>query len=210
MIIHTEFQQGSDEWHSIRAGRIGGTSCAALLTNGRSDNGLGAGAKSLIYRKAAEYITGPEEDTFVSPAMQRGTALEPIARRRYEQEYFCTVQEVGYISKGEYLGVSPDGLIGSDGGLEIKCPGADEFLRFFDTREMEKKYYVQVQWNLYISGREWWDFAYYHPEFSPLDLIVERFEPDANMFATWDEKVPVYCAEVARILEKVESEKMAV
>jgi len=207
MKIHTSFQQGSDEWHLIRSGRIGGTSCAALLTNGRGPNGMGAGAQSLVYRKAAEYITGPADDTYISPAMLRGTQLEPIARRRYEQEYFCTVDEVGYISQGEYLGVSPDGLIGKDGGLEIKCPGADEFLRFFDTRDMEKKYYIQVQWNLYISRRQWWDFAYYHPEFSPIDLIVERFKPDYEMFRKWNEKVPVYCSEIARLLEKVESEK---
>lgn len=209
MIIHTDIVQGAVSWKELRAGRVGGTSCAALLTNGKGSNGLGVGAQSLIYRKAAEYITGPEEDSYTSPAMQRGTELEPIARHRYEEETFTTVTEVGYISAGEYLGVSPDGLIGEDGGLEIKCPGAEEFLRFFDTREMDKKYYIQVQWNLYISRRKWWDFAYFHPEFAPIDLIVERFEPDAAMFAAWDEKVPVYVAEVARVLDKVEAGKVA-
>ena len=206
MTIHNNIEQGSEEWRTLRAGRVGGTSCAALLTNGKSDNGLGVGAQAMVYRKAAEYITGPQDDTYVNAAMERGTALEPVARRRYENEYFCTVQEVGYISEGEYLGVSPDGLIGEDGGLEIKCPGADEFLRFFDTREMKKEYYQQVQWSLYISGRKWWDFVYYHPEFAPIDLICKRFYPDPDMFATWDEKVPVYCAEVARVLNKVEAE----
>lgn len=199
MMIHTDIRQGTEEWLQLRAGRVGGTTCAALLTNGKGKNGLGVGAMSLVYKKAAEYITGPEEDAYISPAMQRGTQLEPIARRRYEQDHFCTVQEVGYISEGHYLGVSPDGLIGGDGGLEIKCPGAAEFLRFFDTRKMDKKYYTQVQWSLYISRRKWWDFAYFHPEM-PTDLIVERFEPDAKMFATWNEKAPIYCAEVARVL----------
>lgn len=210
MTIHTDIQQGSEEWRIIRAGRIGGTSCAALLVNGKSDDGLGAGARSLIYRKAAEYITGPEEDSYTNAAMERGTALEPIARRRYEDEYFCTVQQVGYISEGEYLGVSPDGLIGDDGGLEIKCPGAEEFLRFLDTREMDNKYYMQVQWNLYVTGRIWWDFVYYHPEFAPTDLICERFHPDAYMFSKWDEKIPVYVAELERLLNKVAEQRAAV
>lgn len=209
MTIYENITQGSEEWRAIRAGRVGGTSCAALLVDGKSSSGLGTGAQSLVYRKAAEYIASPEEGGFISAAMERGTALEPVARRRYENEYFCSVRQVGYISEGEYLGVSPDGLIGEDGGLEIKCPGAEEFLRFFDTREMENKYYIQVQWSLYISRRKWWDFAYYHPEFSPVDLIVERFEPDRSMFAKWDKRVPAYCAEVARVLNKVESEKMA-
>lgn len=210
MIIHTDITQGSIAWKELRAGRIGGTSAAALLTNGKSANGLGTGAASMVYRKAAEYITGPEEDGYINAAMQRGTDMEPIARRRYENEYFTSVLEVGYISEGEYLGVSPDGVIGDDGGLEIKCPGAEEFLRYFDTREIKKEYYVQVQWNLYISRRAWWDFAYYHPEFDPVDLIVERITPDADMFATWDEKVPVYVAEVARVLNKLEAEKTAI
>jgi len=210
MMIHENIRQGTDDWKALRAGRVGGTSCAALLTNGRSDNGLGAGARSLIYRKAAEYITGPVEDEYVSAAMLRGTQLEPIARRRYEQETFQTVQEVGYISEGEYLGVSPDGLIGDDGGLEIKCPSAEEYIRYFDTREIDNKYYIQVQWNLYISGRDWWDFVYYHPEFAPMDLIVESIKPDKKVFATWDKKVPIYVAEVARVLEKIEAHKTAI
>lgn len=205
--IHRDIIQGSEEWAMLRAGRVGGTSCSGLLVNGKTDSGLGASAKALAYKNAAEYATGPAESGYISPPMQRGTELEPLAIRRYEDEFFHTVERVGYISKGEYLGTSPDGLVGDDGGIEVKCPEAPEFVRFMDTLEMDKGHYAQVQWCLYITRRQWWDFVYYHPEFAPADLMAKRIFPDAEMFAKWDRNVPAYISEVSRILGKVEAEK---
>lgn len=200
--IHREFSQGTDEWNEIRRGRIGGTSCATLLVNGRSENGLGAGALTLVYKKAAEFFSEPEE-TYINAAMQRGTELEPIARRRYEDETFTSVEEVGYISAGEFLGVSPDGIVGNEGGIEIKCPGADEFLRFMDTKVIKPEYFYQCQWAMYLSGAQWWDFVYYHPDFAPADLIIERQFPDKKTFGLWDKKIPLYTAEIKRVLSLV-------
>ena len=206
-IIH-ECRQNSDEWRSLRSGRIGGTSAATLLVNGKADDGLGVGAKSVVYRKAAEFITGPaEDDGYMSAAMQRGHDLEPVARRRYENETFQSVREVGYISRGEFLGVSPDGLVGEDGGIEIKCLNAEEHARFFDTRFFDKKYYYQCQWAMFLSGRTWWDFVMYHPEFGDLDIIIERLQPDAQAFKTWAKKIPVYLAEIQRVLWKIDAVK---
>ena len=198
-------EQGSDEWLRLRAGRIGGTSCAALLVNGKDETGLGAGAKTLLYKKAAEFITGPEE-SYMNDAMARGIALEPVARRRYEDETFCKVAEVGYISKGNFLGVSPDGLL-TGGGIEIKCPGPDEFVRYLDTRVIKTEYYYQCQWAMYLTGAEWWDFVYFHPGFGSAGIIIERQTPDAQAFKTWDKKIPVYIAEIERVLELIATEK---
>lgn len=202
--IH-QCEQGSDEWLRLRAGRIGGTSCAELLVNGRSENGLGAGAKTLVYRKAAEHITGPEE-SYINDAMARGTALEPVARRRYQDERFCKVAEVGYISQGDYLGVSPDGML-PGGGIEIKCPGPAEFVRYMDTRVIKKEYYYQCQWAMYLTGAAWWDFVYFHPGFGSAELIIERQYPDEKTFSIWDAKIPVYVAEIERVLSLIASEK---
>jgi hypothetical protein len=205
-------EQGSDEWLRLRAGRIGGTSCAELLVNGRSENGLGAGAKTLVYRKAAEHITGPEE-SYMNDAMARGVALEPVARRRYEDATFTSVEEVGYISKGDFLGVSPDGIIGfrgascNSGGIEIKCPGPAEFVRYMDTRVIKKEYYYQCQWAMYLTGAGWWDFVYFHPGFGSADLIIERQYPDEKTFSIWDAKIPVYVAEIERVLCLIANEK---
>jgi len=204
--IYTEFEQGSDEWHEIRRGKIGGTSCATILVNGRGAKKLGAGAQTMVYKKAAEFYTEPD-DVYVNAAMQRGTELEPLARKRYEDETFQNVVEVGYISRNEFLGVSPDGLVGENGGVEIKCPGAAEFLRFMDTQVIKKEYFYQCQWAMYLTGREWWDFIYFHPDFEPADLIIQRQTPDEKTFAIWDEKLPIYTEEITRVLNKVAEKK---
>lgn len=203
--IH-EVEQGSQEWLELRAGRIGGTSCATLLVSGKHSSGLGAGARTLVYKKAAEKITGPQEG-YINAAMQRGIDLEPVARRRYEDELFQTVTEVGYISKGEFLGVSPDGLVGEDGGIEIKCPGADEYVRFFDTKVIKPEYFYQCQWAMYLTGRKWWDFIYFHPEFAPADIDIQRQFPHEQTFKVWDKKVPAYIAEVERLLKSIANAK---
>lgn len=198
-------EQGSDEWLRLRAGRIGGTSCAELIVNGRDESGLGAGAKTLVYRKAAEFITGPEE-SYINDAMARGIALEPVARHRYQDERFCKVAEVGYISSGDFLGVSPDGML-PGGGIEIKCPGPAEFVRYMDTRVIKKEYYYQCQWSMYLTGAEWWDFVYFHPGFGSADLIIERQYPDKKTFSIWDAKIPVYVAEIERVISLIASKK---
>lgn len=199
VVYHRNLEQGTQDWLNLRAGRVGGTGCSALLTNGRSENGLGAGAMTLIYALVGERIAGVDPG-YVSEAMQRGTDLEPLARKRYESEKFCTVEQIGYISKGDYMGVSPDGVIqGEKAGIEIKCPSATEYIRFADTREIPKQYLAQCNWPMYIAGFEWVDFVMYHPDFKK-DIQVERVFPDQKMFEIWNQKVPIVETEIKRLI----------
>lgn len=201
--IHTDFRQWSEEWYQIRLGRVGGCSSAVLLVAGKNETGLGVGAMSLIYAKAAEIITGEStsDRDVTTPAIERGIELEPIARQRYEEETFAVVQQVGYVSVGEYFGYSPDGLVGSHGMIEIKCPGSGEFLRHLDTRDMKPEYYAQIQWGMFLTGRNWCDFVVYHPDFRP-DLIVTRVEADPKVHQVFQEKAPVYARELERVVGK--------
>lgn len=202
--IHTGFQQDSEEWHAMRAGRIGGTSCATLLVNGKDESGLGVGAKTVLYKKVHELVTGVSVDGFSNGWTDRGTELEPIARRAYENENFINVQEVGYISVNEFLGVSPDGLVGNDGGTEFKCLSGPEHLRVIDSGMYEKKYFYQCQWAMYLTGREWWDLCFFHPAYG---LTTYRQYPHEPTFKTWDKKIPLYIAEVKRVLDLVSEKK---
>lgn len=177
-IIHEDFRQWSDEWYQIRFGRIGSSEAAPLLVNGKGDGGIGAGMRTLIYKKAAELLTaGPVDSDYTSPAMERGIEMEPLARQRYAEEKFCSVQQVGYISLGDHAGYSPDGLIGEDGLIELKCPGSVEYVRFFDTQEIDASHLAQMQWGLFVSGRQWCDYVVYNPDFRP-DMVVVRVWPD--------------------------------
>lgn len=208
LTIHN-VQQGTDEWKQMKAGKFGGTTADTFLVNGKSENGLGSGLQNLIYQKAAELVTGPDLSEWSTPAMQRGVELEPIARRRYEDEHFAAVEEVGYIQRGEFFGVSPDGLVGEDGAIEIKCPQAPEFVRWMVTREIPKGYYAQMQWLLFITGRSWCDYVVYHPEFAPLDLSVERVHRNESIIATFREKTLIVHDEMVRVLDVVAQKEVA-
>lgn len=195
--------QGDDEWHELRSGRLGGTSSAVLLVDGRGPDGFGAGLHSLLYRKAAEILVGWAEPVYMNDDMQRGIDLEPLARRRYEDERFVTVQEVGYVSRGEFLGHSPDGLIGNDGMIEIKCPAAPEFVRYAIERNIKPEYIAQMQWGMWLADRKWCDFVVWHPDFKPGDMIVTRVHADADVHAKFTQRVPIYINRLRSIVDGI-------
>lgn len=207
---YREIQQGSEEWLQIRAGRITGTDAATLLVNGKSANGLGTGAMGLLYKKAAEFVTGPEESGFVNYAMQRGTELEPYARAEYETRTWNHVEQVGFVSVGEYFGVSPDGLVGYDGIIEIKCPMGAEFVRFVDTKEIPEAHIAQMQWALFLTGRKWCDYVVFNPDFEPAALHVVRVHPATEYSGRFMDKITVWVQELERVLSLLAIEKMDV
>lgn len=178
MKFHDNIIQGTPEWLELRAHRFGGTDAAAVVTGGK-------GMDTLIYKKvAAKHFFEFDDDGFVSPAMQRGNDLEPLAREEYELDTFSTVEETGYVSWGEWFGVSPDGLVGDDGAIEIKCPMGGEFLRTLDNAgDPPGKHMAQMQWLLFITGREWCDYVVYHPDAATLIRRINRNESTMDLFA---------------------------
>ena len=206
-LIYHDVQQGSDAWLHIKSGKFGGTTAGTFTVKGKSADGIGAGLRSLIYRKAAQTVTGPDLDGFTSKAMQRGNDLEPFARKRYEMENFVDVAQIGYIQRGEYFGVSPDGLVGEDGAIEIKCLEGPAWVEWYvDGQTVDcipKDYYNQMQWLMFITGREWCDYVVFNPDFAPLDYTQIRVERDDSVISTFAEKCIFVADEMTRILNKV-------
>jgi hypothetical protein len=169
-----ECEQGSPEWLQARLGIPSASSYAKLVTTtGRAS----AQATAYINQLVAERITG--EPTFfqVTDPMQRGMDLEPQARTAYEMETGNLVIQVGFLMHDTLqAGASPDGLIGENGGLEIKCPSAHTHVEYLRDGDLPIKYFQQVQGCLWISGRDWWDFMSYHPKMEPLIVRVFRDE----------------------------------
>lgn len=213
MIIH-EVAQNTEDWHYLRLGRVGGSECAPLLVNGQNQTGLGTGAVTLIVKNVSDLITGELPDNYSSDKMDAGKDNEPLARKRYESINFTTVHEVGYISKGEYLGYSPDGLVSEDGLIEIKCPSGPEFVRYslahYKAQEkvsvIKKQYLAQMNWGMWITGRKWCDFVVYNPDF-PRDIIVTRVFPDPGMQARFDEITPAYISAIESALKIMRAEE---
>ena len=169
-----EAEQGSEEWLAARVGRPSASQFHKLVT---SKGKASASADKYIDLMISERLTGRSEPIFVTDAMQRGSDLEPEARAYYELVTGNEVEEVGFIldNSGEF-GCSPDGLVGYDGGVEIKCPAAHNHVEWARKGVCPPKHYAQVQGCMYITGRKWWDFMSYHPDMKFMIVRVERDE----------------------------------
>lgn len=172
MIIHENIEQRSPEWHQLRLGRITGTRIAEMAA------GKPATFENLCRKVAAEIITGVSADKpfQTTDAMQHGIDTEDDARTEYEIETMTHVKQVGFVSYGDLFGVSPDGLIGDHGLVEIKCPQANTHVGYLlKAGSAWRAYRWQIMGQLWVTGRDWCDFVSYCPQF-PEDqkLIIER------------------------------------
>jgi len=182
--------QRSDEWFDARKGRFTASEIHKLL----GVKGLGETGKSYIFEKAVQEVYGlDEEDTFVSFDMQRGITLEPLAFRKFKElkEFdFIEVQEATFFSYGLDAGASPDGLVGSNEILEIKCPRPTKFFNLVakGIEAIDKEYIAQMQMQMlctnsvkayffnYIlfNGVEMWHEIEVPRDEKMIDLIKER------------------------------------
>jgi len=129
----------------------------------------------------AERLTGRAQDHYVSKEMQFGTEQEPFARTAYEIKTENTVDPVGFIFHPwlDFTGASPDGLIGQNGGLELKCPKTTTHLAYMMAGMVPKEYQDQMVWNMACTEREWWDFASYDSRLpEKLKLFIVRMLRD--------------------------------
>jgi hypothetical protein len=194
-------EQGSDEWLEARLGVPSASNFSKVLTTKGTPS---TQAKSYVDALVAEAITGESTYVKVTDAMQRGTELEPYARDRYILETGNQVQEVGFCLHDDYrAGASPDGLIGEDGGLEIKSPLGGTMVSYLRGGRLPSKYYQQVQGCLYITGRKWWDFMAYHPDMKPLIVRVER---DEDFISILDETLRKVVDEIETLVERYSEE----
>ncbi len=192
-------EQRSPEWFAARLGRLTASSLGDAFATTKS--GYSTSRRNLKLRIVLERLTNKSQESgYTNAAMERGILLEPEARAAYEVESGLLVDEVGFIVHDELLtGASPDGLIGEDGGLEIKCPGAAAHLDYL-RGEIPNEYQLQMCHGLWLTGRTWWDFVSYHPDFpDPLKLKVTRlYEKNIDLTA--------FEASVRRFLAEVDAE----
>lgn len=183
VVYYPNIEQGSIDWMELRRGKITASVVKGLMTpSGRPANN--DKVRQAIYELAAQRISGFVEDQYVSHDMMRGTVMEAYARDLYA-EHFAPVEQTGFVETTEWttmpFGCSPDGLVGNDGGIEIKCPRqksqVQNTIRAMHG-DIPPEYMVQVQANMLITGRQWWDFVTYC---GGLNMVVTRVLPDAEI-----------------------------
>lgn len=180
-IYHYHIEQGSDEWHALRRGKITASAIGRLLT-GTGKPANNDTSRTQLLQLLAERITADSEPSFYGDDMARGHLLEPLARGIYA-EHRALVQECGFVTAdfdGTVIGYSPDGLVGDDGLIEIKSPRQKNHLRSLLSDEVPTEYVAQVQTGLAVTGRAWCDFITYAPG---LPLFIHRCTRDEGFIA---------------------------
>lgn len=169
-----QMEQGSDEWFEIRKLKMTASNAQAIAT-------AGAGLDTYITNLVSEYLSSAEKENFSNEHTERGHELEETVRALYELEKGEKVEEVGFVELDEYIGCSPDGFVGEDGGLEIKCPSDNVYFKQIIENKIPSNYRWQVQMNLYITGRKWWDLVFYNPNFQK-NMVIYRILPNEDDF----------------------------
>ena len=164
--------QGTDEWFAARLTIVTASHFSDVL-NTKTGRG------TYMMRLVAEKQQGKPQDSFHNKSMDNGQAYEDNARQYYEAKFGVSVEQVGFIKMGQ-IGASPDGLVGDDGGVEIKCSDGPTHYRIILADKMPTAHIPQVQGNIWVSGRKWWDFISYDPwgQFKP--FYCKRIERDDN------------------------------
>ena len=205
-------EQRTEQWYQDRSGRFTGSRFKDLLAKGRDDKPLKA-YHDLIIQLVGERLTGRyQESGMDSYALRHGREVEPYARQAYELETGAMVVQAAFIQHPTYkfVGASPDGLIGVDGGIEIKCPKDwDIHLARFENG-MEDEHMPQVQGGMWVTGRKWWDFVSYDPRVNEhLRFYRQRVWRDDRYIAELDCAVMLAEHEVRERLKNFSPERIA-
>ena len=190
-------EQRTDEWLSERAGKVTASRIADVMAKTR--NGYGAGRANYMADLVAERLTGEPKQGFCNAAMQHGIDTEPQARAMYEMERGVTVLEEGFVRHPTIAntGASPDGLVGEDGLVEIKCPNTATHIETLRGGAIDRKYILQMHWQMICCERQWCDFVSFDPRL-PLEmqLHVQRVERDEELCAEIEAEVTAFLKEL--------------
>jgi len=194
MTDYREIPQGSDQWLKARLG---------CLTASRANDAVAgkttAAYQNYLWQLVAERETQVVEEMYVNADMQRGTEMEPIARAAYEAHTGNFVTQTGFWLHPtiKWLGASPDGLVGDDGLLEIKCPRTSTHLQYRKANKPPTKYTRQMMVQLMCTGRKWVDFVSFDNRVrESKQLFIVRFEPKQSELDELSEKLVEFLTEV--------------
>ena len=189
--------QRTPEWFAQRLGKVTASRIGDVMA--KTKTGFSASRANYHAHLVAERLTGIASEGFSSAAMQWGTETEPQARAMYSFETGQEVEETGFHVHPALAmsGASPDGLVGASGLLEVKCPNTATHIATLRGGSIDRKYILQMHWQMACTGREWCDFVSFDPRL-PLEmqLHVQRVNLDAALLAEIETEVTTFLSEV--------------
>jgi putative phage-type endonuclease len=193
----TEMTQGSPEWRAIRLGKVTASRVADatnFLKSGKSSDKRDTYMGELI----AERLTGIVVEKYQNDLMRHGTAMEPDARALYEF-YRAPVETIAFVPHPTIpmAGCSPDGLVGKDGLIEIKCPSTSTHVDTLLAQAIPDGYRKQMLWQMACTHRLWCDFVSFDSRLPPhMTMFVARMERDDAAIAELETQVRAFLAEI--------------
>ena len=197
--------QRTDEWFKDRMGRVTASQFSRLITpTGKPSTS----AEGYINEILAQIFTKKLPESFTNAHIERGIELEPHALAWFEFETDIEVTESGFIKHPELeAGCSPDGLIGDNGGIEIKCPAPHTHIQYLKDGVLPAKYKAQVQGSMWVTGRDHWWFLSYQPDMKNLLIKVARDQEYIDLLSAEVEKA---CAKITKDIEMIKEKYYAV
>lgn len=189
--------QRTDAWYTARIGKATASRIGDIMA--KTKTGPSASRKNYMAELVCERLTGLKADSYMSASMQHGVETEAEARQSYEIETFQAVIECGFYIAPDIAesGASPDGLINEDGLIEIKCPNTATHIETLLNSTIDNKYFLQMQWQMYCTGRKWCDFVSYDNRLPDnLRLFIKRVERDDKLIEEIKTEVVKFLAEV--------------
>jgi putative phage-type endonuclease len=200
----SEIVQGTPEWFAQRLGKVTASRVADVIA--KTKTGYSTSRANYMAQLVAERLTGQAAESFSNAAMQHGTETEPLARMAYETETGLMVTEVAMIDHPTIAmsGASPDGLVQSDGLVEIKCPNTATHIDTLLSGEAPTKYKPQMQWQIACTNRKWCDFVSFDPRLpEDMQLFVKRVERDDAYIAELETEIKQFLGEVETTVQKL-------
>ena len=195
-------EQRTEEWFAQRLGKVTASRVADVIA--KTNTGASASRDNYATQLILERLTNKQAEFYSNAAMQWGTETEPMARQAYELKRGVFVDEVGFIDHPtiEMSGASPDGLVGKNGLVEIKCPESKTHMEYLLSGKAPAKYIPQMMWQMACTGREWCDFVSFDPRFPEnLQILVVKVEYDPTYVKMLELEITQFLDDVSKKVE---------
>lgn len=199
-------EQGSQEWFMARLGKVTASRVADIVAKTKS--GYSTSRQNYLAQLVLERLTQKPTETYSNSAMQWGTDTEPLARAAYEIKHDLMVSEIGFVPHPviEMAGASPDGLVGDDGLIEIKCPNTATHIETLLNDTIKSEYKTQMQWQMACTGRQWTDFVSFDPRMPEKhQMKIIRVNKDKTVIQALEKEVNEFLTEVDKTIERIKS-----
>jgi putative phage-type endonuclease len=197
-------EQRSTEWFAARLGKVTASRVADVIA--KTKTGYSTSRENYMAQLVCERMTGTQGESYSNAAMQWGTDQEPLARAAYEAAKDVLVDEVGFIVHPTIIaaGASPDGLVGDDGLIEIKCPNTATHIDTLLSKKVPSKYNTQMQWQMVCTGRKWCDFVSFDPRMPEgLQLFIQRVDFDEQYVKMLEAEITEFLGELETKIERL-------